>query len=165
MKRKENTFGDEKPEDSLGYLVWQISHIRQRKINLALGEIDLTYPQFVLLLGIHWLKQNDENVNQVQLIRFTKMDKSVVSSILMLLEKKRIIFREIDKKDTRAKVLELGKKGTDSKSVYIEQSISLTNRLKNKMGFLEEVPEEFQGYLKDIQDYLTSQKPNPENSE
>ena len=113
MKLKENILGDGKPENSLGYLIWQISHIRQRKINLALIDIDLTYPQFVLLSGIQWLKQNDEKVNQVQLIRFTKMDKSVVSSILKLLEKKEIIVRETDKKDTRAKVLELSNKGID----------------------------------------------------
>jgi len=113
VKLKENILGDGKPENSLGYLIWQISHIRQRKINLALIDIDLTYPQFVLLSGIQWLKQNDEKVNQVQLIRFTKMDKSVVSSILKLLEKKEIIVRETDKKDTRAKVLELSNKGID----------------------------------------------------
>lgn len=54
---------------------------------------------------------------------------------------------------------------TDSKSIYIDQSISLTNRLKDKMSFLDSVPESFQEYLKEIQDFLASQKSNQEKSE
>ncbi len=48
--------------------------IRCYLINVALNDIDLTYHQFVILAGIHWLKQDNKIVNQVQLINFTKME-------------------------------------------------------------------------------------------
>jgi DNA-binding MarR family transcriptional regulator len=108
---EENIFKGDKPEASTGYLLWQISNLRQRKINVELTGIDLTYPQFVVLAGIHWLKQDNKIVNQVLLIKFTKMDKSVVSSILKLLEKKDIVTRKIDPQDTRAKTLDISKVG------------------------------------------------------
>lgn len=111
MKIDETILNQDKPEDSSGYLLWQTSNLRQRKINVAFSDIDLTYPQFVVLAGIHWLKQDTKIVNQVLLIKFTKMDKSVVSSILKLLEKKTIVLRKTDPKDTRAKTLDLSKKG------------------------------------------------------
>jgi MarR family transcriptional regulator, organic hydroperoxide resistance regulator len=108
---RENIFHGGKPEASTGYLLWQIVSLRQRKINAELTGIDLTYPQFVVLSGIHWLKQDNEIVNQVQLINFTKMDKSVISSVLKLLEKKEIVIRETNPQDTRAKTLDLSKTG------------------------------------------------------
>ena len=106
-------FEQSKPEDSSGYLLWQISNLRQRKINTSLSDIDLTYPQFVILAGIYWLKRDNKKVNQILLINFTKMDKSVVSSVLKLLEKKEFVIRETDVKDTRAKTLELSINGAE----------------------------------------------------
>jgi DNA-binding MarR family transcriptional regulator len=108
---EENIFKEDKPEANTGYLLWQISSLRQRKINVELTGIDLTCPQFVVLAGIYWLKQDNEIVNQVQLINFTKMDKSVISSVLKLLEKKEIVTRKTNPQDTRAKTLELSKTG------------------------------------------------------
>ena len=60
---------------------------------------------------MHWLKREHKIVNQVLLINFTKMDKSVVFSILKLLEKKEIVLCKTDPKDTRAKTLDLSNKG------------------------------------------------------
>lgn len=108
---QEEIFKGDKPEANTGYLLWQISHLRQRKINIELTGIDLTYPQFVVLAGINWLKQHNKVVNQVLLINFTKMDKSVISGILKLLEKKEMVIRETDPQDTRAKTLSLSKTG------------------------------------------------------
>jgi len=54
---------------------------------------------------------------------------------------------------------------TDSKTIYLEQSISLTNRLKDKMSFLENVPTEIEDCLKEIQSFLNSKKSSQEQSE
>lgn len=122
---EENIFKGDKPEASTGYLLWQISSLRQRKINVELTDIDLTHPQFVVLAGIHWLKQNNKIVNQVLLIKFTKMDKSVISSILKLLEKKEIVIREINPQDTRAKTLALSKIG----NIRLEKAMEIINQV------------------------------------
>ena len=117
---EENIFKGGKPEGNTGYLLWQISSLRQRKINVELSGIDITYPQFVVLSGIQWLKQDHEIVNQVQLINFTKMDKSVISSVLKLLEKKEIVTRETNPQDTRAKTLGLSEIGLDKLEKALE---------------------------------------------
>ncbi len=125
---EEKVFKEGKPEASTGYLLWQISNLRQRKINLELTGIDLTYPQFVVLVGIHWLKQDNRIVNQVLLINFTKMDKSVVSSVLKLLEKKEIVIRKTDPQDTRAKTLDLSNKGLTK----LEKAMEIINQVDKK---------------------------------
>jgi len=102
---------NDNPEKYTGYLIWQVSNIRQRIINNTLKELNLTYPQFVLIAGLQFLRRSNEIVNQVKLIYFTKMDKSVVSSILKTLEKRDIVIREVDQMDTRAKKLNLSKMG------------------------------------------------------
>lgn len=122
---EDNIFNKEGPESSTGYLLWQISNLRQRKINALLNEIEITYPQFIILAGIHWLKREHKIVNQVLLIHFTKMDKSVVSSILKLLEKKEIVLRQTDPDDTRAKTLELSNKG----SVKLDKAMKIINHM------------------------------------
>ena len=128
MKIKEKILNPDKPEDSTGYLLWQTSNLRQRKINVAFSDIDLTYPQFVILAGIHWLKQDNKIVNQVLLIKFTKMDKSVVSSILKLLERKEIVLRKTDPKDTRAKTLDLSKIGI----AKLKKAMKIITRVDSK---------------------------------
>ena len=122
---EETIFNQEKPESSTGYLLWQISNLRHRKINALLNEIEITYPQFIILAGIHWLSNEHKIVNQGLLIHFTKMDKSVVSSILKLLEKKEVVLRNTDLNDTRAKTLELSIKG----SVKLEEAMKIINQM------------------------------------
>jgi len=107
-----DVYKNDTPDSHTGYLIWQVSNIRQRIINNSLKELELTYPQFVILAGIQWLKRSNEIVNQVKVIRFTKMDKSVVSSVLKALEKRDIVIREVDESDTRAKKLKLSEIGS-----------------------------------------------------
>ncbi len=117
-------FKNDKPVKNTGYLIWQVSNIRQRIINNGLRELELTYPQFVILSSIQWLKRSNEIVNQVKVIHFTKMDKSVVSSVLKVLEKRDIVIREVDQKDTRAKKLELSEIGFSK----LEKALSLIKK-------------------------------------
>lgn len=126
-----NIFKKFNPESSTGYLLWQISNLRQRKINTELIDIQLTYPQFVVLVGIHWLQENKETVNQVLLINYTKMDKSVVSSVLKLLEKKSYVNRETAPQDTRSKTLTLSNNGINKLDEAMETIQLIDKKLFN----------------------------------
>jgi len=108
---KDAVFGNDKPENHSGYLIWQITNMRQRVLNNALKELALTYPQFIIITGVQWLNRSSELVNQVKLISYTKMDKSVVSSVLKSLEKRGLVIRKVDPVDTRAKTLQLSSEG------------------------------------------------------
>ena len=95
------------PEESAGYLLWQITHLWQRRFEAALVELDITHLQFVLLAGIGWLARDGSLVAQVQLAEFCKIDVMQISQVARKLEVKMLVKRAIHPNDTRAKILSL----------------------------------------------------------
>ena len=113
MNSKESVFQFQSPDDSPGFLLWQVSHLWQRRLNAGLREMGLTHVQFVLLAGIEWLSYSQENVTQVQLASHAKADVMMTSNVLRSLEKKGFVTREIHPTDTRAKCLTLTEAGRE----------------------------------------------------
>lgn len=113
MKSKDNTFSVEKPEDSSGFLLWQVTNLWQREIKIALKKYELTHSQFVLMANIHWLTLKKEDVTQILLSNHTKIDPMTTSTVLRTLQKKQFLQRQEHTTDTRAKTVELTKKGID----------------------------------------------------
>jgi DNA-binding MarR family transcriptional regulator len=99
------------PEDSAGYLLWQVTHLWQRQVEATLAELDITHLQFVLLAGIGWLTGQGELLTQVQLASFYKIDVMQVSQVVRKLEVKQLVNRSAHPTDTRAKILNLTKTG------------------------------------------------------
>ncbi|MFM2304169.1 MAG: hypothetical protein RLZZ135_1579, partial [Cyanobacteriota bacterium] len=81
------------PEDSVGYQLWQVVHLWQRQVDVALAELDLTHLQFVLLAGIGWLTRDGDLLTQVQLAEFCKIDVMQISQVVRKLEVKKLIHR------------------------------------------------------------------------
>jgi DNA-binding MarR family transcriptional regulator len=113
------------PEDSTGYLLWQVMHAWQRQIEGALAELEITHLQFVLLAGISWLTRNDDLLTQVRLAEFCKIDVMQVSQVVRRLEAKSLVKRSAHPTDTRAKTLILTSKG----EVILQQAIPLVENL------------------------------------
>lgn len=99
------------PEDSAGYLLWQVTHRWQRQVEAALAELDMTHLQFVLLVGIGWLTRDRTQLTQVQLAEFCQIDVMQVSQVVRKLETKRLVKRVAHPTDTRAKVVTLTRDG------------------------------------------------------
>jgi DNA-binding MarR family transcriptional regulator len=113
MKTKVSVFQFQSPNDSPGFLLWQVSNLWQRRLNAGLRQIGLTHVQFVLLAGVEWLNYNQENVTQVQLASHAKADVMMTSNVVRSLEKKGLITRETHPTDTRAKCLALTEAGRE----------------------------------------------------
>ncbi len=113
------------PEDSAGYLLWQVTHSWQRQVEAALAELDITHLQFVLLAGIGWLTRNGDLLTQVQLAEFCKIDVMQISQVVRKLEVKNLIERSAHPTDTRAKVLTL----TPTGEATLEQALPLVEHL------------------------------------
>ncbi|HVA99601.1 MAG TPA: MarR family transcriptional regulator [Bacteroidia bacterium] len=111
MKTDNNTFSVEKPEDSSGFLLWQVTNLWQREIKKALKKYGLTHSQFVLMASIHWLTLKKEEVTQILLSTHTKIDPMTTSTVLRTLQKKQLLQRQEHSTDTRAKTVELTEKG------------------------------------------------------
>lgn len=93
----------EGPEQSPGFLSWQVSTQWRRRIEAALSVLGLTHPQFVLLANLGWLTQNDRGITQVELARHCKTDITMTSQVLRSLESKGYIERFQRKGNERSK--------------------------------------------------------------
>lgn len=110
-KSADNTFSVEKPDDSSGFLLWQVTNLWQREIKKALEQYGLTHSQFVLLASIHWLTLHKQEVTQIVLSAHTKIDPMTTSTVLRTLQQKGFVQRQEHVTDTRAKTVELTEEG------------------------------------------------------
>ncbi|MBC2876321.1 MULTISPECIES: MarR family winged helix-turn-helix transcriptional regulator [Streptomyces] len=101
------------PGDSPGFLLWHATLRWQRAIAAALGPLDLTHVQFVLLACTWWLNTRGEHPNQLALARQAGTDVKMTSQVLRALEAKGLVTREVDPADTRARRLRVTSAGAD----------------------------------------------------
>jgi DNA-binding MarR family transcriptional regulator len=113
------------PRESAGYLLWQVTHLWQRQVELTLSELDITHLQFVLLAGIGWLTRNGDLPTQVHLAEFCKINVMQISQVARKLEVKKLIQRATHPTDTRAKLLML----TPTGETILSQAIPLIETL------------------------------------
>jgi DNA-binding MarR family transcriptional regulator len=93
------------PAASPGFLLWHVTHAWQRAVAAALGPLELTHVQFVLLACVWWLEEQGCTPNQLQLARQAGTDVKMTSQVLRKLEAKGLIERTVDPVDTRARRL------------------------------------------------------------
>lgn len=113
------------PDKSLGHLLVRVYGLRQKKMNEQLASLGINYVQYNLLTGLYWLQMNGETVNQMILINFTKLDKSVVSNLVNKMSKEGYLSRQEDAKDTRAKIVTLTPKGEE----LVQQAIRIVDHV------------------------------------
>ena len=99
------------PNENLGYLVWQVTMLWQRKMNCDLSKVGLTYTQFVIMASLGWLLKKSKNVTQKELADFSNTDRMMVSKVLKTLQNKDLVDRKEHETDTRAKCVFLTDKG------------------------------------------------------
>lgn len=120
MKATEKTFSVETPEESSGFLLWQVTNLWQREIKKALEVYDLTHSQFVLLASTLWLMQQNESITQIVLSNHTKIDPMTTSTVLRTLQKKGLLQRQEHSTDTRAKTVELTPAGVEMAKLAVK---------------------------------------------
>lgn len=126
-KLSDNTFSVEKPEESSGFLLWQVTNLWQREIKKALEQYGLTHSQFVLMASIHWLTIHKQEVTQIVLSAHTKIDPMTTSTVLRTLQQKGLLQRQEHLTDTRAKTVGLTEEGkkTIKKAVVTVEKFDL----------------------------------------
>lgn len=110
----------EGPDESPGFLLWQVSTLWRREVEAALASLELTHAQFVILASVGWLTRSGE-VTQVELARHCGTDITMTSQILRTLERQGYIERKQHSRDSRSKLPFVTKKGAHK----IEQAIPL----------------------------------------
>ncbi len=118
-------FHFQKPEESSGYLLWQLTMLWQRKMKKALDTLDITHTQFVLLAALAWLSKEQKSVTQVDIANHSKTDRMMVSKVLRTLQGKGFITRQEHQTDTRAKEIRLTESGkivTQKALILVEET-------------------------------------------
>ena len=82
-------------------------------IKKELKKMNLTHPQFVVLVSLAYLSQDSNEVTQVMISKLSGIDVMTISQILSLLEKHNFVKRKEHSRDTRAKAVILNKKGEE----------------------------------------------------
>lgn len=100
-------FGFAKPDDSPGFLLWQVAITWQRFIKQTLEKQQLSHAQFVIMALLLWFETQSSEVNQCTIVRWSRLDKMTVSQTLKKLTKDGLVNRKTCEKDTRAKSISL----------------------------------------------------------
>jgi DNA-binding MarR family transcriptional regulator len=99
------------PSESPGFLLWHSTLRWQREITAALAPLDLTHVQFVLLACAWWLNVRGEHPNQMTVAEQAGTDVKMTSQVLRSLERKGLLERAVDPRDTRAKRIRVTRLG------------------------------------------------------
>jgi len=105
------TFGFHTPQQSPGFVLWQITNEWQRRQKLALKSLGLTHVQFVLLAGIYWFSLQKKVPSQKMIAEHAKTDVMMTSQVLRTLEAKQLVKRKRADDDIRSNKLMLTQKG------------------------------------------------------
>lgn len=108
---KKSSFSISTPEQSPGFLLWQVTTLWQREIKSALEPLHLSHSAFVILASLLWFKEQKSEVTQTTIIEHSKLDKMTVSKSLKALEQKKLLHRKEHPIDTRAKSIMISKSG------------------------------------------------------
>lgn len=140
---KEIEYHFERPEENLGYLLWQTNMTWRREQNRALDSIGLTQTQFAILAALNSLLKQSDAVTQKAIATQSNTDTMMVSKVLRTLEKKGLIERKQHQTDTRAKCVFLTAKGEKTfQNAFEIATISNTaffNNLSDEDSFRKEL--------------------------
>ena len=110
--REQFDFHFERPEESPGYLLWQLTMKWQREVNRTLHPLGLTHTQFVIMAALAWLTNKAEHVTQSDLANHSNVDRMMVSKIIRRLTDVGLVASMQHPDDSRAKCVDLTEAGS-----------------------------------------------------
>ena len=78
-------------ENRIGLLIWQTSNLWQSNIRKQIAKSNLSFNEYLILETVYNLSKFLTEINQVDIVKHSFIDKSVVSAKLTKLVKKKLI--------------------------------------------------------------------------
>ena len=97
-------------ENRIGLLIWQTSNLWQSKLRNKISKYNISFNEYLILETIYNLSKFLSDISQVDIVKHSFIDKSVVSAKLTQLNKKKLIKKMIPN-DNRSNKLILTKEG------------------------------------------------------
>lgn len=119
---------------SPGFYLKYIIHLWKKSVRENLVDFDLTDTQFELLASLIILTKKKEIITQTDLTNNYQADKTVVSEVLRILERKGYIIREKHPKDKRAKSLVVTDNGLEIFMRAAKQAVKIDDQFFSVLG-------------------------------
>ena len=120
-------------ENRIGLLIWQTSNLWQSKIRSQILEFDISFNEYLILETIYNLSKILSDISQIDIVRHSFIDKSVVSAKLTILDKKNLVKKMIPN-DNRSNKLALTREGIIIVEKIINDVIEVENVFFSKLN-------------------------------
>ena len=120
-------------ENRIGLLIWQTSNLWQSSIRKQLIKSNLSFNEYLILETVYNLSKLLTEINQVDIVKHSFIDKSVVSAKLAKLDKKKLI-KKMTPNDNRSNKLALTREGKIIVEKIINDVIEVENVFFRKLN-------------------------------
>ncbi len=132
------------PTRLISFMVWNSSKGLQREMDLTLRYFDLTYVQFLILLTIQCLNEEQKFVSQTDIADYLSTNKNIISQCLKRLHNKNLIRKTSHPADQRSKILFLTELGDrrllqTSKLIQLKDMMYFKFKLSGKRSFSDQL--------------------------
>ena len=120
-------------ENRIGLLIWQTSNLWQSNIRKQIAKSNLSFNEYLILETVYNLSKFLTEINQVDIVKHSFIDKSVVSAKLAKLDKKKLI-KKMTPNDNRSNKLALTREGKIIVEKIINDVIEVENVFFRKLN-------------------------------
>ena len=120
-------------ENRIGLLIWQTSNLWQSKIRSKINKFNISFNEYLILETIYNLSEFSINISQVDIVKHSFIDKSVVSAKLTKLNHKKLI-KKMTPNDNRSNKLALTREGNIIVEKIINDVIEAENFFFSKLN-------------------------------
>ena len=120
-------------ENRIGLLIWQTSNLWQSNIRKQISKSNLSFNEYLILETVYNLSKFLTEINQVDIVKHSFIDKSVVSAKLTKLDKKKLI-KKMTPDDNRSNKLALTREGKIIVEKIINDVIEVENVFFTKLN-------------------------------
>ena len=120
-------------ENRIGLLIWQTSNLWQSRLRNKISKYNISFNEYLIIETIYNLSKNLTDISQVDIVKHSFIDKSVVSAKLTQLNMKKLI-KKMTPNDNRSNKLILTNKGINIIEKIIEDVIATESDFFSKLN-------------------------------
>ena len=120
-------------ENRIGLLIWQTSNLWQSKLRNKLSKYNISFNEYLIVETIYNLSFTSNDISQVDIVKNSFIDKSVVSAKLNQLNRKKLI-KKVTPNDNRSNKLILTDEGINIIESIIDEIINTENNFFGKLN-------------------------------
>ena len=120
-------------ENRIGLLIWQTSNLWQSKLRNKLSKYNISFNEYLIVETIYNLSFTSNDISQVDIVKNSFIDKSVVSAKLNQLNRKKLI-KKVTPNDNRSNKLMLTSEGIIIIEKIIDDIITTEKNFFSKLN-------------------------------